>query len=253
MREEGVIGPEEEPTDEEVRRFDKKRKNKKVSNEEWESPTDPDARIAQMKDGTTHLAYKAEHVVDLESDLVLAAEIYPADHADTATLADSVVAAQVNLKEAGQRGVDRRGGGGQGLPRGGDDRDVRLPRRADVHPGAEAAASADSGRTSRRPQRRGGDEQPSSGGAGQGEGAAAAAERGGGADVRAHLRDGRVAAESSARPGERDQTVPDRGGGAQPGSDPARLTGSANRRPCRAPAALPRSCRVSPRGSDVLG
>ena len=77
MREEGVIEPTDEPSDEEVRRYDKKRKNKKVSNEEWASPTDPESRIAQMKDGRTHLAYKAEHVVDLESDLVLAAEIVP--------------------------------------------------------------------------------------------------------------------------------------------------------------------------------
>jgi transposase len=46
------------PTDEEIRRFDKKRK-KKVSNKEWESPTDADSRIAKMKDGRTHLAYKA--------------------------------------------------------------------------------------------------------------------------------------------------------------------------------------------------
>jgi transposase len=101
MREGGVIGPEEKPTDEAIRRFDKKRKNKTVSNKEWQSSTDADARIAQMKDGTTHLAYKAEHVVDLESDLVLAAEIRPADHADTATLVDSVVAAQLNLTAAG--------------------------------------------------------------------------------------------------------------------------------------------------------
>ena len=41
------------------------------------------SRITQMKDGRTHLAYKAEHVVDLKSDMILAAEIYPADHADT--------------------------------------------------------------------------------------------------------------------------------------------------------------------------
>jgi IS5 family transposase len=101
MREEGVIDAAQEPTAEEVRRFDKTRKNKKVSNEEWKSSTDGEARITQMKDGTTHLAYKAEHVVDLKSDLVLAAEIYPADQADTATLADSVVAAQLHLKEAG--------------------------------------------------------------------------------------------------------------------------------------------------------
>ena len=37
MKEEGVIEKEHEPTDEEVRRYDKQRKNKKVSNEEWVS------------------------------------------------------------------------------------------------------------------------------------------------------------------------------------------------------------------------
>lgn len=101
MREEGVIEPEQQPTEEELRRFDKKRKDKKVSNEEWVSPTDPDSRITQMKDGRTHLAYKAEHVVDLKSDLVVAAEILPADHADSQTMVDSVVEAQVNLEQAG--------------------------------------------------------------------------------------------------------------------------------------------------------
>ena len=101
MREEGVIEPEREPTDEEVRRYDKKRKNKTASNEDWESSSNGAARIAKMKDGRTHLAYKAEHVVDLKSDLVLAAEIYPANQADTATLADSVLVAQVNLQECG--------------------------------------------------------------------------------------------------------------------------------------------------------
>jgi len=101
MREDGAIESEQEPTDDEVRRYDKKRKNKTVSNAEWESSTDGDARIAKMKDGRTHLAYKAEHVVDLTSDLVLSAAIYPANHADPATLADSVLQAQVNVKEAG--------------------------------------------------------------------------------------------------------------------------------------------------------
>ena len=55
------------------------RSGKKVSNDEWASPADPDSRIAKMKDGTTHLAYKAEHGVDLGSNLVLAAEVYHAD------------------------------------------------------------------------------------------------------------------------------------------------------------------------------
>src|SRR4051812_4872415 len=100
MREEGVIGDDEEPSDEERRRFDKKRK-KKVSNDEWVSKTDGEATITKMKDGTTHLAYKAEHAVDLASDLILAAEIRPATHADTATLVDTLAAAQINLDAAG--------------------------------------------------------------------------------------------------------------------------------------------------------
>jgi transposase len=91
----------ENPTDEELRRFDKKRQGKKVSNEDWESPTDPDSRIAKMKDGTTHLAYKAEHVVDLESDLVLATTVAPANHSDAETFCDSVAQAQMNLQAAG--------------------------------------------------------------------------------------------------------------------------------------------------------
>jgi transposase len=87
----------ENPTDEELRRFDKNRKDKKVSNDDWQSPNDPESRITRMKDGTTHAAYKAEHVVDLDTDLVLSAVIYQANRADTETLAESVVQAQLNV------------------------------------------------------------------------------------------------------------------------------------------------------------
>jgi transposase len=100
MREEGLIETNEEPTDEEVRRFDKGRKTKRVSNDEWRSSTDPDSRITPMKDGRTHLAYKAEHVVDLATELVLAAEIHHANRADVDTLVDSVMQAQVNVNAA---------------------------------------------------------------------------------------------------------------------------------------------------------
>ncbi len=100
MLEEGVIEEDQQPTDEEIRRFDKSRKNKRVSNKEWVNPNDPDARITKMKDGRTHLAYKAEHVVDLESDLVLAAEVRHADEGDTETFVDSVMQAQENLDAA---------------------------------------------------------------------------------------------------------------------------------------------------------
>jgi transposase len=96
LAEQGV----EDPTDEDVRRFDKGRKNK-GSNKEWQSPADPDSRIAKMKDRRTHLAYKAEHVVDLDSEFVVAAPVYPADLSDQATLVDSLWAAQINLVKVG--------------------------------------------------------------------------------------------------------------------------------------------------------
>jgi len=95
--EEGI----ENPTDEELRKFDQKRKGKQVSNDEWFNPNDPDAKIAKMKDGRTHLAYKTEHAVDLESDLVLAAPVYHADESDTQTLPQTLTMAQVNLILAG--------------------------------------------------------------------------------------------------------------------------------------------------------
>lgn len=95
MKAEGI----EDPSDDEVRRFDKKRK-KRVSNKEWKSPTDPDSRITKMKSGPTHLAYKAEHAVDLDSNLVVAPVIYWADDADPETLPVTVAIAREQLQEA---------------------------------------------------------------------------------------------------------------------------------------------------------
>ena len=43
----------ETPTADDLIRLDRARPGKKLSNAEWESPTDPDARIARMKDGRT--------------------------------------------------------------------------------------------------------------------------------------------------------------------------------------------------------
>ena len=90
----------ENPTAEDLQRFDRNRKGKKCSNEEWSSKTDPDSEIIKMKDGRTHLAYKAEHVVDLESTMVLSAEITRATHGDAETIVDSLINAQVQLDSA---------------------------------------------------------------------------------------------------------------------------------------------------------
>ena len=100
MREDGTIAADREPTAEEVRRYDKQRK-KTAANADWVSKTDPEARITKLKDGRAHWAYKAEHVVDLDSEILLAAEIHPADHADHDTLVDSVIEAKINREEAG--------------------------------------------------------------------------------------------------------------------------------------------------------
>ena len=71
-RESGI----ETPTAEDLARLDRKRKGKKLSNEDWVSKSDPEAKIAKMKDGTTHLAYKPEHAVDLDTGAVVAAELH---------------------------------------------------------------------------------------------------------------------------------------------------------------------------------
>jgi len=97
MQEAGEIEAGDEPSVEEIARFDRKRKDKKTSNREWQSTTDLDSRITKMKDGRTHLAYKAEHTIDLETELILAAEVYHANEADADTIGPSISTAQSNV------------------------------------------------------------------------------------------------------------------------------------------------------------
>ena len=96
MKAEGI----DDPSDDEVRRFDRKRK-KKTSNKEWKSATDADSRVTKMKDGRTHLAYKAEHAVELGSGLIVAPVVYWGDDGDAETLPVTVELAREQLKEAG--------------------------------------------------------------------------------------------------------------------------------------------------------
>ena len=91
----------EKPTDEDLRRLDRARKDKKVSNEHWESATDRDSRIAKMKDGRTHLAYKAEHAVDLNSEAIVASLVTFADRSDAQSAPLTLTVGQSNLVLAG--------------------------------------------------------------------------------------------------------------------------------------------------------
>src|SRR5258707_243165 len=74
-----------------------RRRRKKTSNKDWTSPSDPDATDTKMKDGRTHLAHKAEHVVDLDTGALIAVTIQGADEGDTATIAETLTETEAQL------------------------------------------------------------------------------------------------------------------------------------------------------------
>jgi transposase len=82
----------ETPTRADLARIDRKRK-KKGSNDDWTHPHDPDAKITKMKDGRTHLTYKAEHAVDLETGAIVGVTVQDADDGDTDTSIETLIEA----------------------------------------------------------------------------------------------------------------------------------------------------------------
>jgi transposase len=89
----------ETPTAEQLAKFDRQRKNKSASNDDWFNPNDPEAKVTKMKDGRTHLAYKNEHAVDLDSGAIVAAEIHLANEGDTTTMWGTLEKAAESLQE----------------------------------------------------------------------------------------------------------------------------------------------------------
>ena len=75
-----------------LRRMDRKRA-KKMANEEWVNPNDPEAQITRLKDGRTELAYKVEEAVDMDSGAIVAVTTHGGAAADTTTVCDTVCAA----------------------------------------------------------------------------------------------------------------------------------------------------------------
>ena len=122
------------PTREDLARMDRKRE-KKGSNADWYNPHDPEAKISKMKDGSTHLAHKEEHAVDMDTGAVVAVTLDGGTAGDTTTLEGTLEAAKQNLEEAREHaGKDfeaharaERGGGRQGLPQ--QDGDVGIAAR----------------------------------------------------------------------------------------------------------------------------
>ena len=79
-----------------VRQFDRKRP-KKMSNEDWENPNDPDAKIGPTKAGGTDMIYKPEHTVDMETGAILRAEVRLGHEPDAQDLATHVRQAQEHV------------------------------------------------------------------------------------------------------------------------------------------------------------
>lgn len=101
----------ETPSREQLAKLDRERP-RKGSNQEWVNPNDPEAEITKMKDGRTHLAYKAEHAVDLETGAVVAVTVDGGAAGDTKTILETLpqageqiaeVACATNNEEVGER------------------------------------------------------------------------------------------------------------------------------------------------------
>jgi hypothetical protein len=96
------IDPEDAPA---VRRFDRHRPGK-GSNQEWQNPHDPDAKIGRTKDGATDMIYKPEAVVDLDTGAIVQADVQPGDQADHKEMATRVLEAQQTINQACAQPLD---------------------------------------------------------------------------------------------------------------------------------------------------
>ena len=169
---------------EELLLFDQKRKGKTLSNEEWESPADPDARVAKMKGGTTDLAYKAEHAVDLDSGALVAVTVQKADLGDPQSLPKTLAAVEAGASAA-------EGGAGQGLSQRRDAGAGRGDGCGVVRAGAATAAAQLEGQAGGAAAVRA---ESGAGGQLAGQGAGEAADGEGRAVDGPHVRDGEAAA-----------------------------------------------------------
>ncbi|MEX1362803.1 MAG: transposase [Nannocystaceae bacterium] len=94
------------PTREDIAKIDRKRP-KKGSNKEWVHPLEPDADIAKMKDGRTHLAHKQENAVDMDTGAVLSVTLHGGTEHDTKTVEDTIVEADNNLADVHDAADDK--------------------------------------------------------------------------------------------------------------------------------------------------
>jgi transposase len=76
-----------------VARFDRRREGRKTSNAEWYNPHESDAKVGRTKHGACDMLHKPEHMVDLDSGAIVAAEVRPGDAGDSEDLSTRVIEA----------------------------------------------------------------------------------------------------------------------------------------------------------------
>lgn len=91
-------------TRDEAVQADKCRKGK-ASNSDWQSATDPESRVMQHADGHTHLSYKVDASVDLETGVIVSAGADLGNVSDQADCLERVDEAKAALEERGMNPV----------------------------------------------------------------------------------------------------------------------------------------------------
>ena len=87
----------EEPTREDIARIDRKRP-KKGCNKTWVNPYEPDAEISKMKNGSTDMAHKVEHAVDMHAGAIVGVTLHGGTTHDTKSLDATLAEAETNLQ-----------------------------------------------------------------------------------------------------------------------------------------------------------
>jgi transposase len=96
----------ETPTKEELLRFDRARKGKKLSHDDWKHPHDPDARVGMTKQGACDMIHKCEAASDLDTGAVVSICVHAGDLGDTATVKETLSQASTNLESTGAMDAD---------------------------------------------------------------------------------------------------------------------------------------------------
>lgn len=104
LAKEAGIDPDD---DQAVRKFDRQRADKKMSNEQFKHAHDEDARIGRTKDGACDMVYKPEIIVDLDTGAIVAAEVRPGDAHDAHGATDRILAAEQRLQQVAGQDMQR--------------------------------------------------------------------------------------------------------------------------------------------------